>query len=75
MNLLMTAENYTHKRGLVIKLNLEKTSGKVDWEFLDAILRVKGFGQLRRKCIYGCLSSANYLILINGRPRGKIIPT
>lgn len=47
----------------------------VDWDFLDFVLHVKGFGFLWRTWIRGCLTSANYSIILNGRPRGKIIPS
>ena len=65
----------SQKSGIVLKLDLEKAFDMVDWEFLDTVLRIKGFGSLWRNWINGCLSSANYSIIINGRPRGKIIPT
>ncbi|KAK9116321.1 hypothetical protein Sjap_015268 [Stephania japonica] len=39
--------------------------------FLDYVLRMKGYGERWRKWIRGCVSSANYSIMINGRPRGK----
>lgn len=63
------------KSGVVLKLDLEKAFDMVDWDFLDSILHVKGFGFLWRTWIKGCLTSANYSIILNGRPRGKIIPT
>ncbi|PRQ44942.1 putative RNA-directed DNA polymerase [Rosa chinensis] len=44
------------KEGLVFKIDFEKA---------------KGFGDRWRKWIGGCLRSANFSILINGRPRGK----
>lgn len=61
------------KKGVVIKLDIEKAFDKVDQDFLDAILAAKGFGFIWRKWIRGCISSANYSIIINGRPRGKLI--
>lgn len=42
---------------------------------MDAILQAKGFGRVWRKWIQGYISSANFSIIINGRPGGKIIPT
>ena len=32
------------KKGVIIKLDLEKALAVVNWDFLDAILRAKGFG-------------------------------
>ena len=50
------------KSGLILKLDLEKVFDKVDWAFLDAIFKAKGFATLWRKWIYGCISSTNYSI-------------
>lgn len=59
----------------MIKLDIENTFDKVDWEFLDDILKVKSFGNTWRLWIRGCISFANFLIIINGKSRGKIIAT
>lgn len=45
----------------------------VDWEFLDAIFNAKGFGTTWRRWICGCISSANYYVIINGGSRDKVI--
>ena len=63
------------KKGVIIKIDLEKAFDMVDWDFLDAILHAKGFGRVWHKWIHGCVSSANVSIIVNGRPCGKIIPT
>ncbi|XP_022158566.1 uncharacterized protein LOC111025019 [Momordica charantia] len=47
----------------------------VDWCFLDVVLLQKGFGKRWRMWIKGCVSSANFSVFINGRPRGKIFAT
>jgi hypothetical protein len=72
-NKLIEEWNQRKKKGVVIKLDIEKAFDRVDWDLLDEILRAKGFGQLWRKWIKGCISSVSYSIIINGKPRGKII--
>ena len=59
--------------GLVFKIDFEKAYDHVEWAFLDDVLGKKGFGLRWRRWIMGCLSSANFSILINGRPRGKFM--
>lgn len=56
------------QKGMVIKLDIEKSFDKVDWDFLEEILAAKGFGITWRRWIRGCVSSTNFSIIINGRP-------
>lgn len=58
-------------KGLVLKLELEKAFDKVDWDFLIVILKAKGSGEKWRQWIYPCMSTTNFAIIINGKPRGK----
>ena len=44
------------KPGVVFKIYFEKAYDYVEWGFLDFVLQKKGFGQLWRKWIRGCLS-------------------
>lgn len=60
------------EQGVLLKLDLEKAYGKVNKEFLDAILELKGFGRKWRKWMKGCLMNTNIYVIINGKPRGKI---
>uniref|UniRef100_A0A803PZS1 Reverse transcriptase domain-containing protein n=1 Tax=Cannabis sativa TaxID=3483 RepID=A0A803PZS1_CANSA len=68
-----TVEEYRSrgKKGFVFKIDLEKAYDCVDWDFLDLVLKEKGFGELWRKWIRGCVSSTLFSLLINGRARGK----
>ena len=61
------------RKGVLLKLDLEKAYDKVDWSFLDMAMKLKGFGKRWRKWIWGCLSTTNFSIIVNSRPRGKII--
>lgn len=54
---------------------VKKAFDKVDWSFLDNILKGKGFGSIWWIWIWGCVSIANFSILIKGRPQGKILGT
>ena len=48
--------NRRKKRGVVIKLDIEKAFNMVDWELLEDTLRAKGFEQTWRKRIRGCIN-------------------
>lgn len=62
----------SNKRGFLLKLDYKKAYDMVNWEYLDAVLEKKGFGGRWRMWIMGCVSTVNFSILINGRPRVKI---
>ncbi|KAL5575095.1 hypothetical protein UlMin_016794 [Ulmus minor] len=48
------------ERGVIFKVDFEKAYDHVNWDFLDFVLEKKG-----------CTSSANFSIMINGKPRGR----
>lgn len=50
-------------RAAILKVDLVKSYDRVDWNFLRLILLQIGF--LR---IMGCISSANFVVLVNGVP-------
>ncbi|KAL5563761.1 hypothetical protein UlMin_033508 [Ulmus minor] len=59
------------KRGVIFKVDFEKAYDHVNWDFLDLVLEKKGFGVRWRTWMRGCISSANFSIMINGKPRGR----
>lgn len=54
------------KKWVVLKIDFAKAYNHVDWDFLDFV-----FDRRWRTWIRGCLSSINFLIIVNDRPRGK----
>ncbi|KAL5583298.1 hypothetical protein UlMin_015740 [Ulmus minor] len=59
------------ERGVIFKVDFEKAYDYVNWDFLDLVLEKKGFGVRWRSWMRGCISSANFSIMINGKPRGR----
>ena len=55
----------------MFKVDFEKAYDHVRWSCLDKIMEKKGFGNRWRKRINGCISTANFSIMINGKPRGR----
>ena len=63
---------FKRRKRSVVELDLEKAYDRVNWFFLDMTMKLKGFGKRWRRWIWGCLSTTNFSIIVNGRPRGKI---
>lgn len=61
-------------KGFVIKLDIEKTFDRIKWDFIDYMLMKKKYPLRWKKLIYSCISSVQYSIIINGKPRGRIKP-
>ena len=82
-NVLVTYEMMHHisqkKSGrvgdLALKLDMSKAYDRVEWVCLEKIMAKLGFGEKWRNFIMKCVTSVSYSIKINGKPRGKIIPS
>lgn len=55
------------------QMSFGKMFDEVDWDFILEILKVGFVRQTWREWITGCISTTNFFIIINGRPRGKIL--
>jgi hypothetical protein len=53
-------------KSLVLKLDLKKTFHSIDWEYLRLILLTMGFGVKITDWVMSYVSSANFIVLING---------
>lgn len=58
------------RKCVVCMVDLEKAYDNVNWDFLDYVMRLKGFGQRWRKWIWGCIYLVHFAILINGTSKG-----
>ena len=74
---LHSMQNFRHgKKGSVaIKLDMSKAYDRVEWGYLEAIMRKMGFCERWISLIMMCVTTVSYEILINGEPRGKITPS
>jgi hypothetical protein len=55
-------------KALVLKLDLQKAYDCVNWDFLRLILLKTGIGLKSTNWIMSCVTSPNFVILVNGGP-------
>ncbi|KAK9987796.1 hypothetical protein SO802_028035 [Lithocarpus litseifolius] len=60
---------------MAIKLDMSKVYDRVEWVFLEAMMRKIGFHEKWITLIMMCVTTVSYSVLINGEPKGKITPS
>ncbi|KAG7583573.1 hypothetical protein ISN44_As08g030850 [Arabidopsis suecica] len=58
-----------------LKLDIAKAFDKVEWTYIEAMLRRLGFADQWCSWVMKCITSVSYSVLINGSPTRKIIPS
>lgn len=70
-------QNHKSTKGgfMALKLDMNKAYDRVEWAFLEKIMRKLGFNEKWITLMMVCVSTISYSILINGAPNGYIRPT
>ena len=60
---------------MAVKTDMSKAYDRLEWEFIALVLARLGFHRSLINLILQCISSVTYSFLINGLPRGKVVPS
>ena len=58
------------EKGILCKLDIEKTYDHIMWDFLLQMLEGMGFGSKWIRWINWCISIASFSVMFNGSPSG-----
>ncbi|XP_059451003.1 uncharacterized protein LOC132181787 [Corylus avellana] len=71
----MQSRMYGKNGFMAVKLDMSKAYDRVEWVFLEAVMRRMGFANRWINLIMMCVCTAHFSVLVNGTPVGPIIPT
>ena len=63
------------REGMLLKLDMSKAYNRVDWLFLDLVLKAFGFDVKLCKLISQLVTTPSLVILVNGSPFDFFKPT
>lgn len=71
----MNSRMYGKSGFMAVKLDMSKAYDRVEWGFLEAVMRRMGFENRWINLIMMCVCTAHFSVLVNGTPMGHITPT
>lgn len=71
----MTTRQKGKRGSMALKLDMAKTFVRVEWDFLEAIMRQMSFSERWISLMMICIKTVSYIVLINGKPGRTFYPS
>lgn len=59
---------------MAVKLDMSKYYDRVEWAFVENMLKALGFQEKWIKIVISCITTVNYLVLVNGKRKKQFSP-
>ena len=70
---LRTKPSGRNKR-MAIETNMSKAYDRMEWSFIEDVMRKMGFSETWIEWIMCCITSVKYKVLMNGQPKENVVP-
>ncbi|XP_056847407.1 uncharacterized protein LOC130498081 [Raphanus sativus] len=70
----LRTNNACKEKFMAIKTDMSKAYDRVEWSFMERLLPKMGFCSIWVSRVMKCISSVQYKVLLNGQPKGHIVP-
>ena len=70
----LRTNKFCQEKFMAIKTDMSKACYRIKWTFIEALLQRMGYDPQWVKMTMECITSVQYIVLLNGQPRGHIIP-